>query len=85
MKLELLKPNEGSVRNNTKQGRGQGSGGSGTARRGHKGAKSRSGYSKKIGFNTISVGVTITSIGCNAASTLADGPLLFATANVLPS
>lgn len=50
MKLEILKPAEGSVRNNTRQGRGQGSGGGGTARRGHKGAKSRSGYSSKRGF-----------------------------------
>ncbi|MCP9767001.1 50S ribosomal protein L15 [Lacihabitans sp. LS3-19] len=50
MKLEILKPAEGSVRNNTRQGRGQGSGGGGTARRGHKGAKSRSGYSAKRGF-----------------------------------
>lgn len=50
MKLELLRPNKGSVKNNTRQGRGQGSGGGGTARRGHKGAKSRSGYSSKRGF-----------------------------------
>jgi large subunit ribosomal protein L15 len=50
MKLELLKPAEGSVKNNTRLGRGQGSGGGGTAKRGHKGAKSRSGYSQKRGF-----------------------------------
>lgn len=50
MKLESLKPAEGSVRNNTRLGRGQGSGGGGTAKRGHKGAKSRSGYSQKRGF-----------------------------------
>jgi large subunit ribosomal protein L15 len=50
MKLELLQPNKGSVRNNERVGRGQGSGGGGTAKRGHKGAKSRSGYSKKRGF-----------------------------------
>jgi large subunit ribosomal protein L15 len=50
MKLEILKPAKGSVRDNTRQGRGQGSGGGGTARRGHKGAKSRSGYSAKRGF-----------------------------------
>ncbi len=48
--LETLKPAEGSVRNNTRLGRGQGSGGGGTAKRGHKGAKSRSGYSQKRGF-----------------------------------
>ncbi len=48
--LETLKPAKGSVRNNTRLGRGQGSGGGGTAKRGHKGAKSRSGYSQKRGF-----------------------------------
>lgn len=50
MKLESLKPAQGSVKNNTRLGRGQGSGGGGTAKRGHKGAKSRSGYSQKRGF-----------------------------------
>jgi large subunit ribosomal protein L15 len=50
MKLEILQPAKGSVRDNTRQGRGQGSGGGGTARRGHKGARSRSGYSSKRGF-----------------------------------
>ena len=50
MKLEILQPSAGSVRDNTRQGRGQGSGGGGTARRGHKGAKSRSGFSSKRGF-----------------------------------
>jgi large subunit ribosomal protein L15 len=50
MKLEILQPAKGSVRDNTRQGRGQGSGGGGTARRGHKGAKSRSGFSSKRGF-----------------------------------
>jgi len=49
MKLHSLKPAEGSVKTNKRLGRGQGSGGS-TAGRGHKGAKSRSGYSKKFGF-----------------------------------
>jgi large subunit ribosomal protein L15 len=49
MKLHTLKPAEGSVRNNKRLGRGQGSGGS-TAGRGHKGAQSRSGYSAKAGF-----------------------------------
>src|ERR1700690_1744397 len=49
MKLNELKPAEGSVKNNKRLGRGQGSGGS-TAGRGHKGAQSRSGYHKKIGF-----------------------------------
>lgn len=49
MKLHTLKPAEGSVRTNKRLGRGQGSGGT-TAGRGHKGAKSRSGYKRKIGF-----------------------------------
>lgn len=51
MNLSNLKPAEGSTNNNNKRvGRGQGSGKGGTSTRGHKGAKSRSGYSKKIGF-----------------------------------
>jgi large subunit ribosomal protein L15 len=50
MDLSNLKPAEGSVKTNKRLGRGQGSGRGGTSTRGHKGAKSRSGYSKKIGF-----------------------------------
>ncbi|MBN08916.1 MAG: 50S ribosomal protein L15 [Flavobacteriaceae bacterium] len=51
MRLNNLKPASGSInKNNKRLGRGQGSGKGGTATRGHKGAKSRSGYSKKIGF-----------------------------------
>ncbi len=51
MNLNSLQPAEGSVHNQNKRvGRGQGSGKGGTSARGHKGAKSRSGYSKKIGF-----------------------------------
>ncbi len=50
MKLSSLKPNKGSVKNDTRLGRGHGSGGGGTAKRGHKGAQSRSGYSRKLGF-----------------------------------
>ena len=51
MDLSNLKPAEGSVKTQGKRiGRGQGSGKGGTATRGHKGAKSRSGYSKKLGF-----------------------------------
>jgi large subunit ribosomal protein L15 len=49
-KLSSLKPSRGSVKTNFRRGRGQGSGGGGTATRGHKGAKSRSGYSSKRGF-----------------------------------
>ena len=51
MNLSNLKPAEGSTHNQNKRvGRGEGSGKGGTAARGHKGAKSRSGYSRKIGF-----------------------------------
>jgi large subunit ribosomal protein L15 len=51
MNLSNLQPAEGSVHNQNKRvGRGEGSGKGGTSTRGHKGAKSRSGYSKKIGF-----------------------------------
>ncbi|AVR44135.1 50S ribosomal protein L15 [Christiangramia fulva] len=51
MDLSNLKPAKGSVKKDGKRvGRGEGSGKGGTATRGHKGAKSRSGYSKKIGF-----------------------------------
>lgn len=50
MELHNLKPAEGSVKNNKRKGRGQGSGRGGTSTRGHKGAQSRSGYSRKIGF-----------------------------------
>ena len=50
MNLSSLKPSNGSVKNKKKRiGRGQGSEG-GTATRGHKGAQSRSGYSRKLGF-----------------------------------
>ena len=51
MELSNLSPKEGSVKTKKKRiGRGQGSGKGGTATRGHKGAKSRSGYSRKLGF-----------------------------------
>lgn len=51
MDLSNLRPAKGSVQNNSKRvGRGEGSGKGGTATRGHKGAKSRSGYSRKVGF-----------------------------------
>ena len=51
MDLSNLKPAKGSINKNSKRiGRGQGSGKGGTSTRGHKGAKSRSGYSKKLGF-----------------------------------
>ena len=51
MELSNLSPSKGSVTTKKKRlGRGQGSGKGGTATRGHEGAKSRSGYSKKLGF-----------------------------------
>jgi len=50
MKLHTLKPAEGSTKSKKRVGRGQGSGHGGTSTRGHKGAKSRSGYKTKIGF-----------------------------------
>ncbi|AIJ34644.1 50S ribosomal protein L15 [Porphyromonas gingivalis] len=50
MNLSSLKPAEGAVKSRKRIGRGPGSGLGGTSTRGHKGAKSRSGYSKKIGF-----------------------------------
>jgi large subunit ribosomal protein L15 len=50
MNLSSLKPAKGSTHNSKRVGRGQGSGKGGTATKGHKGAQSRSGYSRKIGF-----------------------------------
>ncbi|HAF28219.1 MAG TPA: 50S ribosomal protein L15 [Bacteroidales bacterium] len=50
MDLSNLKPAENSTKNSKRVGRGQGSGKGGTATKGHKGQKARSGYSKKIGF-----------------------------------
>ncbi len=50
MELNNLKPAKGSVKKNKRLGRGQGSGRGGTSTKGHKGQKSRSGYSRTIGF-----------------------------------
>jgi large subunit ribosomal protein L15 len=50
MDLSNLKPAKGSVKKKTRIARGEGSGKGGTSTRGHKGQKSRSGYSRKIGF-----------------------------------
>ncbi len=50
MDLSNLKPAEGSTKTRKRIGRGPGSGKGGTSTRGHKGQKSRSGYSKKVGF-----------------------------------
>ena len=50
MNLNNLKPAEGSTHHDRRIGRGQGSGRGGTSTRGHKGAQSRSGYSRKLGF-----------------------------------
>ncbi|HDZ41477.1 MAG TPA: 50S ribosomal protein L15 [Bacteroidetes bacterium] len=50
MDLSNLKPAEGTVKKDRRLGRGEGTGRGGTSTRGHKGQKSRSGYSKKVGF-----------------------------------
>jgi large subunit ribosomal protein L15 len=50
MNLSNLKPAKGATKKRKRIARGQGSGHAGTATRGHKGAKSRSGYSRKFGF-----------------------------------
>jgi large subunit ribosomal protein L15 len=50
MKLQSLKPAKGATKKTKRIGRGQGSGRGGTSTRGHKGAQSRSGYSRKVGF-----------------------------------
>lgn len=50
MELHNLKPAAGSLGKNKRKGRGQGSTDGGTSGRGHKGAKSRSGYKQKLGF-----------------------------------
>ena len=50
MNLSNIKPANGSIRNKKRIARGEGSGKGGTSTRGHKGQKSRSGYSKKVGF-----------------------------------
>ena len=50
MNLSNLKPADGSRKQRKRVGRGEGSGHGGTSTRGHKGAKSRSGYSRKLGF-----------------------------------
>jgi len=50
MKLHNLKPSTGAVNKEKRIGRGEGSGHGGTSTRGHKGAQSRSGYSRKLGF-----------------------------------
>lgn len=50
MNLSNLKPAEGSIKHSKRIGRGAGSGKGGTSTRGHKGAKSRSGYHQKVGF-----------------------------------
>ena len=50
MQLNKLKPASGATKSQKRIGRGQGSGRGGTSTRGHKGAKSRSGYSRKVGF-----------------------------------
>lgn len=50
MDLSNLKPADGSIKNKKRLGRGEGSGRGGTSTKGHKGAQSRSGYKRRIGF-----------------------------------
>ena len=52
MKLHTLKPADGSIKSKKRIARGQGSGRGGTSTKGHKGAQSRSGYSRKFGFRS---------------------------------
>ena len=59
MKLNNLKPAEGSTHSRRRIGRGPGSGLGGTATRGHKGAKARSGYKRKIGLKSMWIGITL--------------------------
>ena len=65
MNLSNLKPAEGSTKTRKRIGRGPGSGLGGTSTRGHKGAKSRSGYSKKIGFEggQMTIQIRLTKFG----------------------
>ena len=53
MKLHTLKPAEGSTHSRRRIGRGPGSGLGGSCTSGHKGAKARSGYKKKVGFEVV--------------------------------
>ena len=59
MNLSNLKPAEGSTKTRKRIGRGPGSGLGGTSTRGHKGAKARSGYKRKIGFEGGYLSVTV--------------------------
>ena len=62
MKLNNLKPAEGSTHARRRIGRGPGSGLGGTSTRGHKGAKARSGYKRKIGFEGGQMPLQLTSL-----------------------
>ena len=89
MNLSNLKPAEGSVKSQGKRvGRGQGSGKGGTATRGHKGAKSRSGYSRKVGFEgglnseALAIAVVLVSVLSKAKiSSSADSKVSIASTN----
>ena len=73
MELNNLKPAVGSTKNKTRKGRGPGSGKGGTSTRGHKGAKSRSGYSRKIGFEggQMPLQRRLPKFGCNSLNRVA--------------
>jgi large subunit ribosomal protein L15 len=55
MNLHSLKPAEGSVKKGKRIARGQGSGRGGTSTKGHKGAQSRTGYSRSVGFEDVGI------------------------------
>ena len=74
MKLSNLKPAAGSTHSRRRIGRGPGSGLGGTSTRGHKGAKSRSGYKRKIGFEGELVGAGLTN-GKKLVKILGEGEL----------
>ena len=79
MKLNNLKPVEGSTHSRRRIGRGPGSGLGGTSTRGHKGAKARSGYKRKIGFEggqmPLQAGLTKIGVGEMVAAGVTNGKL----------
>jgi large subunit ribosomal protein L15 len=79
MNLSNLKPAEGSVSKRKRIGRGEGSGRGGTSTRGHKGAQSRSGYSRKykaINLSTLQALYDKTGIGDIDVNTLCEAGLV---------
>ncbi|HHB79509.1 MAG TPA: 50S ribosomal protein L15 [Saprospiraceae bacterium] len=79
MKLNDLRPAKGAVHSTKRIGRGQGSGRGGTSTRGHKGQKSRSGYSRKRGFEggQLPLQARLPKRGFNSRNRIAYVPLNF--------